>query len=356
MKHGRILFTIILLSGILPGACTHAGLPASTATSPAVSATHAPPASDSPTSRVTREISATPTPLPTVTPSLTPAPPPSIPPTATSAPCDPSLGYCLESGHFLLDRPIASPGVNKIEWAYPYGSTEDGTRDPHHGVEFHNPTGTPVLAAADGQVLVAGNDSQTNYGLYKNGYGNLIILEHHFSGFSQPVFTVYGHLSKVEVQVGQTVRSGQEIGKVGSSGAAIGSHLHFEVRLGQNSYDSNRNPVLWLKPLTGTDGNSFGAIAGRLVDDEGNLIYTQDLTIQYFLDPKGAQTALYGVETYAPEEHPVGKDDTWEENFALGDLPSGHYRITMVWNGRLYIRWVDVIPGMLTLITFSMNS
>ena len=290
--------------------------------------------------------------LPAIPPSATPFPPTSTP---TAVPCDPLTGYCIEDGHFLFDRPIALPGTITIDQGYPYGSTEAGTRDPHHGVEFYNASGTPVLAAADGLVMVAGNDSQTMVGPRLNFYGNIIVLEHHFSGILQPVYSVYGHLSKVEVQTGQTVRGGDKIGEVGASGEAIGSHLHFEVRFGIDDYDSNRNPVLWLKPLTGEDGNPYGVIAGCLVDGQGKLIHASDINIQYFPDPNGRQAAAYQVETYAPENHPVHGDNVWNENFTMGDIPAGNYRISLVWGGRLYEQWIDVLPGKVTFVVFQVD-
>ncbi len=286
-------------------------------------------------------------PLPTETPTLTP--------TSTLLPCDPLTESCIEDGHFFLDRPIALPGTVTIDPGYPYGNTADGTREPHHGVEFYNASGTPVLAAADGTVVIAGNDETTVYGPQTGFYGNLIVLEHHFPGIDQPIFTLYGHLSKINVQTGQAVRSGEKIGEVGATGIAIGSHLHFEVRLGQDNYASTRNPILWLKPLTGEDGNSFGVIAGRLVDAQGKLIYTADLNLQYFRDPDGPQTAVHSLETYASEGQPVHSDDTWDENFAPGDLPSGRYRLSLMWGGRLYDQWLDVQPGKVTFIVFQIG-
>jgi len=219
-------------------------------------------------------------------------------------------------------------------------------------VEFYNASGTPVLAAADGVVVVAGDDKTTNFSPWPNFYGNLIVLEHHLPGISQPLFTLYGHLSKIEAQTGQNVRAGEEIGEVGASGSATGSHLHFEVRLGENDYDSNRNPVLWLKPLSGEDGNPFGLIVGRFVDDQGNPLYYPSLNIQYFPDRSGPQAAAYAVETYAPEKQPVRADDQWQENFALGDLPAGQYRISFIWENVLYERWIEAQPGKVTLVTF----
>jgi len=297
--------------------------------------------------------------LPTLTgiPSLTYTSIPTMPPTPTAAPipCEPSAGYCLETGHFFLDRPIALPGTDKVDPTYTYGNTQNGARQPHHGVEFYNASGTPVLAAADGRVVVAGDDHQVDYGLELNFYGKLIVLEHRFPGIDQPVYTLYGHLSEVDVQVEHSVLRGSRIGAVGATGEAIGSHLHFEVRLGKDDYDSNRNPVLWLRPLNGDDGHPFGMIAGRLTDVGGNPIYTRSLNIQYFPDPAGPQAAAYPVETYAVEGHPVGSDDLWNENFTLSDLPAGHYRISLVWNGSLYDRWIEVLPGKVTFIVFQIG-
>ena len=81
------------------------------------------------------------------------------------------------------------------------------------------------IAAAAGAVIVAGDDSSTNYGLHDHFYGNLVILRHDLPEVAQPLYTLYGHLSEVMVQVGQIVRMGQAIGKVGMSGVATGRLL-----------------------------------------------------------------------------------------------------------------------------------
>jgi murein DD-endopeptidase MepM/ murein hydrolase activator NlpD len=300
-------------------------------------------------------------PSPTVqsqTPSITAGSPTDPPKTAvppTSVPCDPSKNYCIEAGHFLLERPIAMPGTNTIDRGYPYGGTDGGKRETHHGVEFYDASGTPVLAAADGLVLSAGDDSQTRMGPRLNFYGNVIILEHHFAGSPQPIYTLYGHLSKVEALTGQTVRSGDKIGEVGASGEATGSHLHFEVRVGQNNYDSTRNPILWLKPLIGEDGASNGVIAGGLVDAQGKTLQTTNINIQYFLDTTKPEVAAYQVDTYSPGNKGANGDDLWNENFALGDLTAGNYRLSLLWNGVLYERRVPVQPGKLTFVVFKLD-
>ncbi len=90
------------------------------------------------------------------------------------------------------------------------------TQRLHTGIDFGASKGTPVHAAADGEVFSAS---------WRGGYGKCIILLH-----GGGVSTLYGHLSVIHVGAGQTVRRGQLIGAVGSTGLSTGPHLHFEVR------------------------------------------------------------------------------------------------------------------------------
>jgi murein DD-endopeptidase MepM/ murein hydrolase activator NlpD len=130
-------------------------------------------------------------------------------------PCEEDL--CVSSGSFLLARPIAPTGRNTIDPSYRYGDYQQATQHTNRGVDFLNSTGTPVLAAADGEVVVAGDDLNIPYGPWKNFYGNLVILGHELPGYSEPIFTLYAHLSEVMVEVGDSVSSGDEIGLVGMS-------------------------------------------------------------------------------------------------------------------------------------------
>ncbi|MBI3781920.1 MAG: M23 family metallopeptidase [Deltaproteobacteria bacterium] len=88
---------------------------------------------------------------------------------------------------------------------------------PHNGVDFAAPTGTPVRAASDGVVLIAGRNGD---------FGNQVEIRHE-NGFS----TTYSHLSAIsrELRVGQKIRQGTVIGAVGQTGLATGSHLHFAL-------------------------------------------------------------------------------------------------------------------------------
>ncbi|MGC8857389.1 MAG: peptidoglycan DD-metalloendopeptidase family protein, partial [Anaerolineae bacterium] len=123
-------------------------------------------------------------PTATVTPVLSTA----LSPTPSLA-CDWQHAPCQALLRAWLQRPIASSGSDCIDLSYLFGTTQGGQRVPHHGVEFPNPAGTPVLAAAAGQVVVAGNDHKMAYGPGKDLYGNLVVLEHHFPQVEQPVYT-----------------------------------------------------------------------------------------------------------------------------------------------------------------------
>ncbi|MEA3350935.1 MAG: peptidoglycan DD-metalloendopeptidase family protein [Chloroflexota bacterium] len=245
-----------------------------------------------------------------------------------------------------MARPIASLGVDSVDPTYRYGSTQGGERKTHHGVEFVNPQGTPILAAANGEVIVAGNDHQTPYADFPIFYGNLVIIKHQFTHQQLLVYSLYGHLYEVQVEVGQRVSVGEQIGLVGFTGAAIGEHLHFEVRLGENGYGETRNPELWLRPHTDESGQPHGAIAGRIIDEFENPIHIPNLTIKR-VDP-GAETTFY-VETYA--DWTVNGDDEWGENFAIGDLPAGKYQVSFVARG-LQTYDIEVLPGMVTVVSF----
>ncbi len=85
----------------------------------------------------------------------------------------------------------------------------------HHGVDLALPTGEPVFAVFNGTVKLS---------TYGKGYGNYIIIKH-----DNGLETLYAHLSKRRVKVGQLVKAGQMIGAVGSTGFSTGPHLHFEV-------------------------------------------------------------------------------------------------------------------------------
>jgi murein DD-endopeptidase MepM/ murein hydrolase activator NlpD len=247
-----------------------------------------------------------------------------------------------------MARPISPGGNNLIDATYRYGSTQEGARPTHHGVEFPNEEGTLVLAAAHGVVIVAGDDYQEAYADFPFYYGNLVILEHQFPGIETQVFSLYGHLSNVLVQVGDQVEVGDQIGTVGYTGVAEWSHLHFEVRVGENLYAKTRNPELWLMPHQNEQGEFKGALAGRIVDEFGTPIYIPNVVVERLSDVGEVVEIMY-VETYA--DFTVNGDDEWGENFAISDLLPGRYRVSFVARG-LQVWELEVHPGQLTLMVF----
>ncbi len=100
----------------------------------------------------------------------------------------------------------------------------------HQGIDIPSPVGTPIKASNAGKVIYSGNGIK--------GYGNLIILRH-----SEEYVTVYAHNQVNLVEEGTWAEKGQIIGKVGQTGKATGSHLHFEIRKNNKALD----PLLFLK-------------------------------------------------------------------------------------------------------------
>lgn len=95
----------------------------------------------------------------------------------------------------------------------------------HNGIDIAAAHGTPILAAAGGEVLVSRS------GGWGGGYGTYVVIKH-----PNGTQTLYGHMSQSLVSTGQTVTKGQQIGKMGNTGQSSGVHLHFEVRGGKNPF------------------------------------------------------------------------------------------------------------------------
>ena len=94
----------------------------------------------------------------------------------------------------------------------------------HTGLDIASVYGTPVAAAADGVVALAGAETDGQGHLV--GYGNYVVIAH-----GGGVVTLYGHLERELVQPGQVVRAGTPIGLEGTSGNSTGPHVHFELRI-----------------------------------------------------------------------------------------------------------------------------
>ncbi len=120
----------------------------------------------------------------------------------------------------LQSIPAIMPVLNKDlkRTASGYGWRIDPiyrTRRFHEGMDFTAPTGTDIFATGMGRVTFSG---------WRQGYGNTVMIDH---GFNYK--TLYAHMHKIDVRVGQQVNRGEVIGKVGNTGKSTGPHLHYEV-------------------------------------------------------------------------------------------------------------------------------
>jgi len=114
---------------------------------------------------------------------------------------------------------VPATGYRSSNFGYRVNPVTKKSDQFHSGIDIAAAMGTPVKAAAGGIVKI----SEFN----KNGYGNLVVIEH-----EKDLSTYYGHLSKLMARAGQKVAKGDLIGNVGSTGWSTGPHLHFEVRKG----------------------------------------------------------------------------------------------------------------------------
>jgi murein DD-endopeptidase MepM/ murein hydrolase activator NlpD len=102
----------------------------------------------------------------------------------------------------------------------------------HYGVDIANSIGTPIYAVTDGVVRRAGPATGFGQAVYVLGDDGYV--------------TVYGHVNRYFVSVGERVTAGEEIAEVGNRGQSTGPHLHFEVHSGGQLYSNQMNPVPWL--------------------------------------------------------------------------------------------------------------
>jgi hypothetical protein len=197
-------------------------------------------------------------------------------------------------------------------------------------------------------VYYCGDDMVRKFSPWSGFYGNIILIEHPLAeGPFGKLYTLYAHLSKIEVNPGQIVSKGDVVGKVGMTGTAFGNHLHFEVRVDPNNYASTLNPELWLVPHPGN-----GALALLATDKTGQMIFPS-FNIQFFPDRNKPATSAFQLEAYTLET--TNTSNPWKEVAAIGDLHPGWYRVTLMWDGILYEKWVEIQPGKLTRSQFSMK-
>ena len=244
--------------------------------------------------------------------------------------------------HFYFARPIAADNVNWPLAEYRYGGTFFANV-VHTGVDIDANKGTEILAAGPGTVVSAGWGLYTEVeGDISDPYGQAVVIHHDFGYKGQALYTVYAHMSEIIAVVGQHVETGDVLGLVGDTGATTGPHLHFEIRLGRNTFYTTYNPELWVAPPQG-----WGILVGQIKDEKGELINQYPIEVR----PLPSGSPVRKVLTYAMGA--VNADDYYQENMVLSDLPAGLYKITFEFNEKRHQFWVDIYPGQVTYFTFN---
>jgi murein DD-endopeptidase MepM/ murein hydrolase activator NlpD len=132
--------------------------------------------------------------------------------------------------NLIKNIPVGYPHSGPVSSVYGYRRNPFGgyCGEFHNGIDLKGDYNEPVYATADGIV---------NRCDWYGGYGNAVVLDHGF-GYQ----TLYGHMSRVNVNVGQEVKSGDLIGFIGSTGRSTGPHVHYEIR--KDGIDIDPSPYL----------------------------------------------------------------------------------------------------------------
>lgn len=203
----------------------------------------------------------------------------------------------LQIHYPLTDRQI---GIDFGKTAYP--SDVENKRSVlryrfHAGIDINAPKGFPIRCADDGIVVF----TRVNRG--KTGYGSRIDIKHTKDGIV--FYTVYGHLEKINVSVGQTVTRAQIIGEVGSTGNSVGPHLHFELRMDVNSredaidsiphFSSPPSPLYYSGAIRRKDGVTVSRAIHKGILTSGVSVKT----VKSFddINPEFPPTAKYSPST-----------------------------------------------------------
>lgn len=315
----------------------------------------------------------TPLPVPSMTPTLPPpataTPRPTVPPTPSATPgTTPNAGMGLPcpvtppakpdyAAYTLSVAPWPTPDPNvplpplsmadplpgsERNEGYPYGSDGSGRYLLHNGLDMADEAVSLAVAPVAGTVIVARDDVDELFGWRCDWYGEVIVIQADERHADQPIYLLFGHIDDVQVSEGQQVASGEPIARQGTAGAAVVPHLHLEVRVGQNTFGSTRNPVLWLKPPPGS-----GVIAGRLVDRDGRAWQGVTVTL---IDP-GGEPAFRNTWTYLDDpDHLIRPDPALGENFVFGPIEAGTYDVYTMVGDVDHRQSVTVIDGAITTI------
>jgi murein DD-endopeptidase MepM/ murein hydrolase activator NlpD len=145
--------------------------------------------------------------------------------------------YRINVGRAQIDRyrqtlvavPVRKPLIGKMNMTSPFGMRMHpllGRFAIHTGIDLRGDVGVPVRATATGKVTIAGR---------QGGYGNMVEISH-----GNGLATRFGHLSEISVKIGQVVRIGELVGRIGSTGRSTGPHLHYETLVNGEAVDPQK--------------------------------------------------------------------------------------------------------------------
>jgi murein DD-endopeptidase MepM/ murein hydrolase activator NlpD len=242
--------------------------------------------------------------------------------------------------HFYFKRPIAADEVNWPLADYRYGAILPKSTFIHTGVDIDAPLHTPIISAGSGTVLSAG------FGLYSGNndpddpYGLAVTIRHDFGYQGHQIYTIYAHMDRIDVKVGQRVETGTQLGIVGLTGNTTGPHVHFEVRLEGNSFFATRNPELWLAPPQG-----WGVLVGKLFNTNQSVLTGQ--VVQVTSKASGHKWTVISYENTT-----INSDEYYNENLVLSDLPAGDYEININYLDHTYLSDITIRAGAVSYFTF----
>jgi murein DD-endopeptidase MepM/ murein hydrolase activator NlpD len=135
--------------------------------------------------------------------------------------------YLEDQKSLLASTPSIWPVKGWLTSTFGYRSSPfTGRRELHKGLDIATRSGTPIIAPADGLVVFAGREG---------GFGNMVIIDHGYG-----ITTRYGHCSSLETKLGQKIKRGDVVARVGNTGRSTGPHVHYEVAVNGVSVNPSR--------------------------------------------------------------------------------------------------------------------
>lgn len=192
-------------------------------------------------------------------------------------------GNSATLGHPLAGEMVVTSGFGMRKDPMKKGK---GSVKHHNGIDYACPVGTPVMAAAAGKVVTVKFDP--------NGYGNYVVIDH------GEIKTVYGHLSKTFVHMGQLVSTGERIAASGATGAVTGPHLHFEVRTGPTTTSAkDPTPYLQGKKFFGKIFSGIKSVLSSTAHAVGSIFGLSKQSVKAPLLNSGAGQSISGMSSPA---------------------------------------------------------